>query len=90
MVLRLVADHAQMWNGADSPEEFKSKSAVLDDWCARIGRDPKTIERSANVARMSPRAAEEWLQAGLQHFVLRLAHKFDTKPVERMLKLRDS
>ncbi|HEY1421502.1 MAG TPA: LLM class F420-dependent oxidoreductase [Candidatus Dormibacteraeota bacterium] len=90
VVLRLVAEHAQMWNGGDSPVEFKSKSAVLDDWCARVGRDPKTIERTANVGRISPRAAEEWLQAGLQHFVLRLAHPYDTKPVERMLKLRDS
>jgi alkanesulfonate monooxygenase SsuD/methylene tetrahydromethanopterin reductase-like flavin-dependent oxidoreductase (luciferase family) len=90
VVLRLVAEYAQMWNGADSPEEFKSKSAVLDDWCARIGRDPKTIERSANVGRMSPKVAEEWLEAGLQHFVLRLAQPFDIKPLERMLKLRDS
>lgn len=90
VVLRLVAEHAQMWNGGGSPEEFAVKSAVLDEWCRRVGRDPQTIERTANVGRLSPKVAAEWLKAGLQHFVLRLAYPFDTKPVERMLKLRDS
>jgi probable F420-dependent oxidoreductase len=90
VVLRLVAEHAQMWNGGGSPEEFAAKSAVLDDWCRRVGRDPRAIERTANVGRTSPKVAEEWLKAGLQHFVLRLAYPFDTKPLERMLKLRDS
>ncbi|HUY73189.1 MAG TPA: LLM class F420-dependent oxidoreductase [Candidatus Dormibacteraeota bacterium] len=90
VVLRLVAEHAQMWNGGDSPEEFSAKSAVLDEWCRRVGRDPHDIERTANVGRTSPRIADEWLKAGLQHFVLRLAYPFDTKPLQRMLKLRDS
>jgi probable F420-dependent oxidoreductase len=90
VVLRLVAEHAQMWNGGDSPEEFAAKSAVLDEWCLRVGRDPRAIERTANVGRLSPKVAGEWLKAGLQHFVLRLAYPFDTKPLERMLKLRDS
>ncbi|MGH7763471.1 MAG: LLM class F420-dependent oxidoreductase [Candidatus Dormibacteraceae bacterium] len=90
VVLRLVAEHAQMWNGGDSPEEFAAKSAVLDEWCRRVGRDPKSIERTANIGRTSPRIANAWLKAGLQHFVLRLAYPFDTKPLERMLKLRDS
>ncbi len=90
VVLRLVAEHAQMWNGGSSPDEFAAKSTVLDEWCRRVGRDPRAIERTANVGRMSPKVAAEWLTAGLQHFVLRLAYPFDTKPLERMLKLRDS
>jgi probable F420-dependent oxidoreductase len=90
VVLRLVAEHAQMWNGSGPPEEFAAKSAVLDEWCRRVGRDPREIERSANVSPLSPKVAEQWLDAGLQHFVLRLAYPFDVKPVARMIKLRDS
>ena len=33
---------------------------------------------------------EEWLKVGLQHFVVRLAHPFETKDLERLLKIRDS
>ena len=45
VMLRLVAEHAQMWNSLGSPQEFARKSAVLDEWCRRIGRNPKEIER---------------------------------------------
>ena len=90
VVLRLVAEHAQMWNGGGSPDEFAGKMAVLDEWCARVGRDPKEIERSANVGALTPKMTERWLGAGLQHFVLRVAHPFDTKALERMVRLRDS
>ena len=90
VVLRLVAEHAQMWNALGQPDEYARKSAVLDDWCRRVGRDPKEIERTANVGATTPKLVEEWLEAGLQHFVLRLAHPFDTKALERLIKIRDS
>ncbi len=90
VVLRLVAEHAQMWNALGSADEYAHKSAVLDEWCARIGRDPKEIERTANLSVRSEKDVDAWLEAGLQHFVLRLAQPFGTKDVERMIKLRDS
>ncbi len=90
VVLRLVAEHAQMWNALGSADEYAHKSAVLDEWCARIGRDPKEIERTANLSVRSEKDVDEWLKAGLQHFVLRLAQPFGTKDLERMIKLRDS
>jgi alkanesulfonate monooxygenase SsuD/methylene tetrahydromethanopterin reductase-like flavin-dependent oxidoreductase (luciferase family) len=86
VVLRLVAEHAQMWNGPGSPPEFARKSAILDEWCDRLGRPRNEVERSANVGAMSPKTVEQLLQHGLQHFVLRLAHPFETKGVERLLK----
>jgi len=82
----LVAEHAQMWNALGSPDEYAHKSRVLDEWCRKIGRDPKEIERTANVNVSSARAIKEWLDAGLQHFVLRLAQPFDTRALERVLK----
>src|SRR5579864_113048 len=90
VMLRLVAEHAQMWNGQGTPEEYAHKMAVLDDWCDRIGRDPKEVERTANVGAMSPKMVERWLKVGLEHFVVRLAHPYDTGALERMLKVRDS
>jgi probable F420-dependent oxidoreductase len=90
VMLRLVAEHAQMWNSLGSPQEFARKSAVLDDWCGRIGRDPKEIERTANCGGLTPKVVDQWLAAGLQHFVLRLAYPFETRELERVLKLRDS
>ena len=90
VMLRLVAEHAQMWNTIGSLDQFERKSAILDDWCARIGRNPGEIERTANVGNLTGTAIDEWLKAGLQHFVLRIAHPFDTKELERVLRVRDS
>jgi hypothetical protein len=75
-----------MWNGMGPPEEFAYKSRVLDEWCRKVGRDPKEIERTANVSVSSPKEVQAYLDAGLQHFVLRLAQPFDTKTLARVLK----
>ena len=90
VVLRLTAEHAQMWNGLGSVEEWAHKSAVLDEWCRRLGRDPREIERTANVPILSERQIRAWVDAGLQHFVFRLAQPFKTTDLERMLRFRDS
>jgi probable F420-dependent oxidoreductase len=90
VMLRLVAEHAQMWNTIGSVDEFARRSSVLDGWCERLGRDPKEIERTANVGGLTAKSVDEWLNAGLQHFVLRIAQPFDTKELERLLRIRDS
>ena len=38
VTLRLVAEHAQMWNALGDPGEYARKSKILDEWCGRIGR----------------------------------------------------
>jgi hypothetical protein len=75
-----------MWNALGTPDEYAHKSKVLDEWCHKIGRNPIEIERTANVNVTSPKEIQEWLEVGLQHFVLRLAHPFDTKSLARVLK----
>ncbi|MBI3742777.1 MAG: TIGR03560 family F420-dependent LLM class oxidoreductase [Chloroflexi bacterium] len=48
--LRIAARHADAWNAAYiAPEVFKHKNEVLDMWCEKEKRDPKTIERSINL-----------------------------------------
>jgi F420-dependent oxidoreductase-like protein len=45
--LRIAARHAQVWNMANgTADEFRTKSGLLDQYCAEIGRDPSEIERS--------------------------------------------
>ena len=46
VTLRLVAEHASMWNSFGPPERYAKKNAILDEWCDRVGRDPKEIERT--------------------------------------------
>lgn len=48
--LRIVAEHANLWHGFGDAATIAHKHAVLDTWCARIGRDPGHIERSAAVS----------------------------------------
>jgi F420-dependent oxidoreductase-like protein len=46
-MLRIVARYADMWNTWGRPDLIAHKSAVLDEHCAEIGRDPKAIARTA-------------------------------------------
>jgi alkanesulfonate monooxygenase SsuD/methylene tetrahydromethanopterin reductase-like flavin-dependent oxidoreductase (luciferase family) len=48
--LRAAAKFADGWNGAYiGPDEWKHKSNVLDQWCEKDGRDPKSIMRAVNL-----------------------------------------
>jgi F420-dependent oxidoreductase-like protein len=48
--LRAAAKYADGWNAPYiGPDEWKRKSDVLDQWCEKEGRDPKTILRSVNI-----------------------------------------
>ena len=48
--LRTAALFADGWNAPYlAPAEWKRKSAVLDDWCVKVGRDPVSIARTINV-----------------------------------------
>lgn len=77
--LRIVAEHADVWNfpGGDV-EAAVRRGAVLDRYCAEIGRDPASITRSLVLGVSyddpgSTRAAiAEAVGAGFGHIVLSL------------------
>jgi alkanesulfonate monooxygenase SsuD/methylene tetrahydromethanopterin reductase-like flavin-dependent oxidoreductase (luciferase family) len=50
MTLRTVARHADHWNVWGGPKVLAHKGRVLEEHCGSVGRDPKTIRRSANMA----------------------------------------
>jgi alkanesulfonate monooxygenase SsuD/methylene tetrahydromethanopterin reductase-like flavin-dependent oxidoreductase (luciferase family) len=47
--LATVARYADIWNIGDDVEVARHKVAVLDRWCAEVGRDPLDIERTLGV-----------------------------------------
>jgi F420-dependent oxidoreductase-like protein len=50
VTLRIVAEHADGWNVPFvPPEEFARKSSVLEAHCAKVGRDPASLDRTVNV-----------------------------------------
>ena len=45
--LRIVAKYADEWNAvAPTPETYRAKSAILEEYCRAVSRDPATIARS--------------------------------------------
>ncbi|HKB26769.1 MAG TPA: TIGR03560 family F420-dependent LLM class oxidoreductase [Methylomirabilota bacterium] len=50
VTLRIVAKHADHWNVWGGPSVLARKGAILDEHCATVGRDPKRITRSVNMA----------------------------------------
>src|SRR5215207_586244 len=47
VMLRIVARHADRWNTVGTVDQMRERNKRLDDACAAIGRDPKSILRSA-------------------------------------------
>ena len=78
-VLRVVAEHADLWNIAGYPiDELRARSTLLDRYCDEIGRDPGSIARSTNVrvayddAAATREGVAVALDAGFTHIVLSL------------------
>ena len=82
-VLRVVAEHADLWNipGGDIDDAI-SRSALLDRYCDEIGRDPAAIIRSIHLSvsydQPGPTrdAIGAAIDAGFRHIVLGLAAPF--------------
>ena len=54
--LRVVAEQADIWNcpTRGDVEAFRALASILDEHCAAIGRDPRTIVRSVQLLVFSP------------------------------------
>lgn len=101
LTLRVVAEHADIWNcPARTPEDFLQSNAVLDQHCADVGRDPGEIARSVQLLVRgddwaSARAqVQEFIQAGVNHVVLaplppfRPLSELATQVIEPILAVR--
>ena len=65
-MMGVVARHADEWNMWGLPDVIAERSAVLDQRCEAIGRDPATIQRSAQALTLltDDRAKAEAFLAG--------------------------
>jgi F420-dependent oxidoreductase-like protein len=91
LTLRVVAQYANVWNMAGGPpEEFARKSAILDEHCAAVGRDPATIARSIQQAvdygdlAATREAVHGYIAAGANHLVLNLRPPYPEGIVARV------
>jgi probable F420-dependent oxidoreductase len=85
VTLRVVAEHASMWNGFGPPERYAHKNRVLDEWCERVGRDPAAIERTVLIRDDEVDALDAFLDAGAQHVMVGCGDPFDLGPALRLL-----
>src|SRR4051794_33888614 len=79
--LRVVAEHADLWNipGGDPVDDLVRRGALLDKYCAEIGRDPASIVRSVHLPvsydqpGLTRDAIGEAVGAGFGHVILGLS-----------------
>ncbi len=69
VMLRIVAEYADIWNSFGDPDTFRHKNAVLDEWCAKAGRDPSSIERSALLRKEELGDPDSFIAAGVTHLM---------------------
>jgi probable F420-dependent oxidoreductase len=86
VTLRLVAEHADMWNSFGPADNFRHKNEVLDEWCAKTGRDPAAIERTIGISGGDVDGWEELVDAGATHLIVMTGDPFDLDPVATLLE----
>lgn len=84
LTLRVVAQHANVWNFPGIPttshgsiEEFQRKNRILDEHCAAIGRDPSSLARGVQIIldrgedpATTRDIVQRFVAAGATHLVL--------------------
>jgi probable F420-dependent oxidoreductase len=91
VTLRLTAQYADIWNSFGPVENWKHKNQVLDDWCAKVGRDPKAIERSVAGINAEDIAnnLNAFVDAGATHFIHGMGDPWDFASVEKLVAWRE-
>lgn len=90
--LRIVARHADIWNGMADPDRMRHLNGVLDEWCAKVGRDPASIERSVLLIKPEQiEQADAYLDAGVTHLIYSLrGPDYDFSLLEPLLRWKRS
>lgn len=92
VMLRLVAEYADMWHGSGSTERFIRKDRCLREHCAVVRRDPSRIERVWDVQPTDLGQAEALRSAGVGHIVLGVGgrDRCDFGPLRELLAWRET
>jgi probable F420-dependent oxidoreductase len=90
--LRIAALHADEWHYVGPPERLRHKAAVLDEWCERVGRNPREIVRSTSVGHglEGSAVADDFVAAGFTHLIGGCTGPdWDLTPVRKLLAWRE-
>jgi len=91
VTLRIVAEHAHIWNGFGNPQQAGRKSGILDDWCEKVGRDPNEIERSILIRPDQVQNADSYVENGITHLMLGFTGPdYELSPLKDLIAWRDS
>ena len=91
VTLRIVAQHATIWNGQGEPDVVGRKNRILDDWCAKVGRDPNEIERSAQIGGPQLDLLDDYLAEGITHLICSASGPdYDLTPLHKLIAWRDA
>jgi len=93
VMLRITAEHADIWHGFGDADQIRHKCAVLDAHCAKVGRDPAEIERSAGISRQrrdDPSYGDEMVATGATLLTFGIgAPDLDQRFLDRWVEWRD-
>ena len=95
VTLRLVAEHAQMWHSFGDLETYERKSEILAAHCAKVGRDPASIERVWGSPQNGVgviEAADGLADAGISELTIGIGgdgHGYDLGPLKELLQWRE-
>ena len=91
VTLRLVAEHAQMWHGfADDVDAYRHKAEILAGHCAKVGRDPSTIEHVIGSSGDTLAMADDFAAAGVAEITFGVTGPdYDLGTVREALQWRD-
>jgi probable F420-dependent oxidoreductase len=90
VTLKLTAQYATMWNGFGPPDVYARKNQILDEWCAQVGRDPRSIERTVSVGVDELDNLDAYRAAGATHVILMYGSPYDVAPVRKLVAWRDA
>jgi probable F420-dependent oxidoreductase len=92
VTLRLVARHADIWNGFGDPDQVRHKCQVIDGWCAKEGRDPAAIERSVTLGTVDAASrADEYVEAGATFLIANGGGPgYDMSALRKLVEWRDA
>ncbi len=97
LIQPLVARHANIWHffvRDGDPGTAKQICTNFDEVCRQVGRDPAQVERSISLRppQLSGetgevrRRVQEFVDAGIQHFIISLPQPYDREVLRRFAK----
>jgi probable F420-dependent oxidoreductase len=90
VTLRIVSEYADIWHVFGSPEVFAHKSAILDDWCTKSGREASGVERSVGFDPKNFDDLDAYVAAGADEITIGLnGPNFDMGQVREAVAWRN-